>query len=94
MKIENKNKRIVFLSCFHPNPGSLAATAAGVLHWDKKEFFISFLLAQLYWSTFWGVLFYNFGYNLFDVLVKNFSLALIAIVFFWTIKKIYLLKKA
>jgi len=93
-KMDGKNKKkLIFVGCIHPNYAAILSTAAGILSLNIREFFIYFILAQFFWSTFWGVLFYNFGYNVLDFVVKYASYSLFLFIFYWTIKRTLVLTK-
>lgn len=51
----------ILLANWHPNFGSIIATAAGVLNFSFKKFFMYSLLSSLCWNIFWGTVAYLFG---------------------------------
>lgn len=89
-----KRIRLILLSCFHPNYGAITATAAGILSFSKKEFLFWFSVAQLFWCTFWGVLFFILGYQVLDFGAKYTNYILISVILYFTVKAIIKIKKA
>lgn len=66
--IENSQKRLtkyglsaIFLSYWQPNLAALTSTAAGILQFSFKKFWIYSLIAVVIWDIFWGVLVYFIG---------------------------------
>lgn len=74
---------VIFLSAVHPNPASFVSLAAGISNYDFKKFILIILPAQLFWSTFWGVIFYTFGVVLLQNMIVAALLAIIIISFIW-----------
>jgi len=56
-----QNHWIYFLSTFHPDFGALASLALGITKTNFWRFLILISLSQIFWSTFWGIIFYSFG---------------------------------
>jgi membrane-associated protein len=72
-KVEDKGLPVLFSTYIHPNFGSLAATASGILRLSFKKFFLYSLISITLWNTFWTTLFYYIG----DALLGHMSLLII-----------------
>ena len=82
--IESSKKRIqikgltwFWVAYIHPNTGSFAATAVGVMRVPFSKFFLNSIPPLLCWSTFWGYLSVFVGPTLFDYI----GFPLVALVF-------------
>jgi len=53
--------RAIFFTFWHPNFGTLTATAAGILQMPLRTFFIYMVVATVLWNTFWTIVGFSFG---------------------------------
>lgn len=65
-KIKQHEEIVTFISGFNPNAAAVIALASGILKIDFRKFVFRIFFTQLFWSTFWGILFYSFGVALLD----------------------------
>ena len=73
-KIIDKGLNILFTTYIHPNFGSLAATAAGILRLPFFKFVLYSLISITVWNSLWTILFYYFG----PALLNHINLLIIA----------------
>lgn len=66
-KLAKKGSLLIFINGFSPNSASIVAVSAGIIKYKYLTFIITVLFVQLFWSTFWGIIFYLFG----TILVTN-----------------------
>lgn len=57
-QVEKHGSWWIWVSYVHPNIGALTSTAFGVLKLDFRIFIIQSILANIFWSIFWGILMY------------------------------------
>ena len=69
-KMEGRGLKILFTTYIHPNFGSLAATAAGILRLAFSKFCLYSLVAIAVWNSLWTILFYYLG----NVLLEHVNL--------------------
>lgn len=74
IKIEDAGLKILFTTYIHPNFGSLAATAAGILRLPFYKFALYSLISITLWNSLWTVLFYYFG----SALLNHINLLILA----------------
>lgn len=92
-KLDGKKRiKMILISCIHPNYGAISATSAGILSWKIKEFLVWFSIAQLFWCTLWGILFYIYGYQILEMGAKYTNYILTGVLTFFTIKGIQKLR--
>ncbi len=89
MKIQ-KNKFIYLWATIHPDLGAMVSAAAGVLKIDFWSFIVKIGLCQLFWSTFWAVVFYYFGF----VILKRVVLFTVIALSILVIYELYIAFKA
>lgn len=56
-----KSNLIYLWSTFHPNIAAVASVALGAMKVNFTKFILAMAVSQLFWSSFWGVLFFYFG---------------------------------
>lgn len=73
--IENKKTSIFSLFMFYiiPGSGSLLSTAFGILKYNFTKFVVFTLFIVAFWNTLWGILVYNFGMKMFEILTSYIS---------------------
>lgn len=86
-KLEKHRKVALFFAYASPNSAAFITTAAGILRVPFKKFFLLSLIAQVVWSTIWGVLAYLIGPVLIELFLKYFYLIVLGIVLYWFLKK-------
>lgn len=60
-RLEKHGPKIILVSYFHPQVGSITATSAGILHLRTRVFLTYSLLAFILWNSFWTSMIYLFG---------------------------------
>lgn len=80
----------IFLSYWQPNLAALTSTAAGILQFSFRKFFIYSLGATILWNIFWGALVYILGEASLYLVGLRFVIITIVVwaVFKWRPKKI------
>ena len=73
---------IYFWSTFHPDFGSVASLALGIAKTNFWRFFILISACQIFWSTFWGLVFYSFGMIIFRKIALVVAIFLIGTILF------------
>ncbi len=81
--IEKSNIAYLWIT-FHPNIAAFAAVVMGVLRVDAKKALFGLILGQIFWSTFWGLIFYYFGMYIFNR-IAFFAIIFIAAGLIWEI---------
>lgn len=67
-KFQKKSFKAIYATFWQPNLAGLISTSAGILHASFKKFFITALIATIFWSAFWGSAAYLFGEKILDYL--------------------------
>ena len=60
-RVTTYGARAIYLSFWHPNIGAFTATAAGILQFPFRTFFIHAFIATVLWNSFWGIVVYIMG---------------------------------
>jgi membrane protein DedA with SNARE-associated domain len=61
IKLQKHGSKAIFMTYWNPGLASFISTAAGVLHYDKKQFLVYSFVAVCVWDVFWGVVVYSLG---------------------------------
>jgi undecaprenyl-diphosphatase len=86
-KLRKHGARTILWGYFIPGSASLLSTACGVLNMNFNKFLILSILAQSFWSLFWGTIAYFFGIQIVEFIIKYFIFVLIGMGIVWGIKK-------
>lgn len=56
-----KGPKMMLVSFFHPNIGSVVATGAGIINMPFRQFIVWCLASLILWDTIWGIVVYALG---------------------------------
>lgn len=71
----------IWISYSHPNLGALTSTTFGILNLPFSSFLTQTILANIVWSTFWGVIMYYSSNGMIEILTARWLiLAILALV--------------
>lgn len=82
-KLEKHAFRTIFLGYFFPGSASILSTAAGAVKMPFITFLYYSILAQCFWSFFWGTISYTFGLTIIEFLLQYFVFFVLAVVVIW-----------
>ncbi len=75
--------KAILLGYISPTTASFLSLAAGTLKFPFKQFFLFSLLAQIWWTLFWGTLAYLLGYLFVEFFLKYIFLIGIVVILFY-----------
>ncbi len=78
-KLNKNGATAIILSNWHPNFGSIMATAAGILHFPLLKFLSISFFSSLAWNIFWGSVAFFFGDVAFSIIGPKFAFVVIVI---------------
>ena len=78
-KLTKHGVTAIALSNWHPNFGSITATAAGILHFPFRKYILFSFLSSFGWNIFWGTVAYFFGSVVLSVIGLRLALFIILI---------------
>lgn len=87
-RLEKHGAKTILLGYFFPGSASFLSTAAGIIHMPFKKFLLFSILAQSFWSFFWGILAFAFGISLVEFIIKYFIFFLLGGAVLWGVKKL------
>ena len=89
-KISNRGMLWLFLSFWHPNFGSIASVASGILSIPFLKFFCNMMIAVFIWNGLFGCIAYFGGENVMQLLDLRWLLVFLVLWLLWlTVKKLY-----
>lgn len=82
-KIKRYGIKTLLIGYFFPGSGSFVSTACGVLKIPFVKFFTMSIIAQIFWSGFWGSIAYIFGMVFVELFIKYFTFVIIGGIIVW-----------
>lgn len=80
----------IALTYWQPNLAALTATAAGVLNFSFRKFFVYSLVATIIWNAGWGILVYFMGEVALSLIGLRFALVAVGV---WIFARLWLSRK-